>query len=116
MPDPASWASHPSAPGRREVHRVQRKQALQAAAARIRKQKTEYAQGDQGCRVAHPGLLDIFVDAAEPIDQPFERPENRMKERPLAFKHPIHEDARRLGERRARSRRKSRFVRYPVKS
>jgi hypothetical protein len=59
----------------------------------VHEEKAEDTQRDHRSRVTYPGLLFPLADAAEFIDQAFQRAENRMEEGPLSFKNTMHKDA-----------------------
>jgi hypothetical protein len=77
------------------MHRIERKQTLQPLQD-IWEQETEEAESDQGHRIAHPGLLDIFLDTAKPVDRPLQRSKHRMEKRPLPFEDVVHKNSGRL--------------------
>jgi hypothetical protein len=58
--------------------------------------KQNVLKGEHGSGVTHPALLDILTHTANPVEQALQRPKDRMKKRPLTFKHVTHENADRL--------------------
>jgi hypothetical protein len=79
------------------MHRIQRKQALQSLQY-VGKQKAEDAESDERRGVSNPRLLDILTYSPKPVDQPLQRPQDRVQECALPFEDAIHEQARRLRE------------------
>ena len=66
----------------------------------------DHAEREQRAGVLRPALLGLLANAAEPVDDALERPEQRVEERPLALEHPRHEQAERLGQARTSAAKK----------
>src|ERR1019366_1519687 len=81
-----------------KVHRIQRQVALKTL-DKIDEEKTEDTQRYEGRRIAHPGLFFILANAADAVNEPFNRAKYRMKEGPLPFKHAVHKRSDWLGNR-----------------
>ena len=70
--------------------RIERQQTLEPH-ERVRDQKGKQAERQKRCGVLRPPLFLILADAAQLVDEHFDRPEHRMQERPLALEQPRHE-------------------------
>ena len=86
---------------RRLSGRIERQHALQAH-QRVEDEKAADVEEQHGDRVGQPVLLALLVDAADPVETGFDRPQHRREERALAV-----EDARHVASRAAsRARRR----------
>jgi hypothetical protein len=74
---------------------IQRKDVLDPFDEICEKQ-TYGAEDEHGDRVLRPVVLFLFVDAAEAINEPLDRTQQRIEERPLAAKDALHVEAGRL--------------------
>src|SRR5262249_45721993 len=90
---------------RSEALRIQRQDLLQALDC-VCNQQRDGAENQQLERVGFPVLALPRVDAAEPVEQPFDRPEKARQRLPVAFEDAEHVDAERLCDRQDKRREK----------
>ena len=81
--------------------RVERQQALEALEG-VQDQHRDDAERQHRDRVLRPPHLVPLIHAGQPVDQPLERPQDRVKPGALAREHPRHERAERHGHGRDR--------------
>jgi len=92
--DPKEIRRHRSLSGRVE-ERDRRLQALQS----IERDHADQAEQQHADRIAGPMLLLRFIDAADCIGQPFDRPQHRRQQGALPGEDAGHIAAERLGDR-----------------
>src|SRR5208283_741764 len=80
-----------------EMLRIERQHRLQSLQG-IKRQETHEAEGQHGNAITLPVLLLIFLDAAEPIESPLDRTQQRRQECTLAVEDARHIEAERLHE------------------
>ena len=93
---------------RRLLGRIERQHGLQAH-QRIEDEKAADVEEQHGDRVGQPMLLALLVDAADPVERRFDRPQHRRQERALAVEDARHVAAERAARARRRSRSKAGF-------
>ena len=90
--------------------RIDRQQKLQPL-HRVKRQNSKQIEGEKGKGVVEPTLLFGWIDACNPVQRLFDRSQDWAKHCPFAGKDPGHIIAKRLGQRRDKSR-KSSNLRY----
>ena len=83
---------------RRLLGRIERQHGLQAH-QRVEDEEAADVEQQHGDRIGQPMLLALLVDAAEPVERGFDRPQHRRQERALAVEDARHVPAERLHQR-----------------